>query len=201
MRLHRLYYACCTAAAGAVMACMGLLPLGCGGSGDLALLEQAWVYSEANNFDLAHFLARTYVLRHPQSAAAHYLLGRCYANRPVPELTRAKGEFDMAAFLIQDPRHLDVPDTEMTVDAFRATLHYETALVLVRTAVEARKAGIPPRATTGVLNTALEHVREGLHLAPHSDRLASLEQHLMDTLKHIRGNDSPSTPPVKQRFI
>jgi len=174
---------------------------GCAGPENTVWLQQAWEYAAADSLSQAYPLARNYALAHPDSPTAHFLLGRCYANLPKPELTRAKGEFDMAAFLLRDVSRMDLPDREQTLEEFQSAIHYETALVLVRIVAEAGKAGMSKQATSGILATALHHVREGMRLSPASQELIALEERLMATLESFGGGNVVPPPSSSRHFI
>ncbi len=183
-----------------LVCCILSAAFGCIGPKNTVWLQQAWEYAASDSFSQAYPLARNYALAHPDSPTAHFLLGRCYANLRIPELTRAKGEFDMAAFLIRDATRMDLPDKEQTTEEFQAAIHYETALVLARIVAEARKAGMSDQATSGILATALQHVREGICLSPASPKLIALEKRLIATLESL-GGDYVMPPPASSRYF
>lgn len=138
-------------------------------------LAEAWRLCELENFAAASPLLRDYLVRHPDHPVAHFLLGKCFANRTPVELTRAKGEFDMARYLLETGHYTGVPDASVTSNTFLADTHYETALVLLRTAMEAYKAGIAVQASVGILKTAVEHADKGLQVNPASPPLTELK--------------------------
>lgn len=160
-------------------------------AGDDEMLSQAWGHSEAKEFAAAFPLVRDYIARHPRNPAAHYLLGKCFVNRTPPELTRAKGEFDTARFLCESGDFSGVPGIDVPQEAFLAANHYETALTLLLTAIEANKAGITLRASLGILRTALDHTNRGLQMNPASSPLAELRSTLEDAIRQAAGNGTP----------
>lgn len=173
-----------------------MLGADCSRPPDTTPLLSAWEYCEAGEYPAAFPLLREHLLRHPRDAAAHYLLGKCFSNRTPPELTRAKGEFDTARHLFDTYGSLSVLETEMDAAAFQGALHYETALVLLRTVMEAQKAGISERASLGVLKTAAEHARKGLYFSPESPEIGDLLLHLENYVARIEGGDwNQLTPP------
>ena len=165
-------------------------------------LTRAWGHCESGEFAAAFPLLRDYLSSHPEDAAGHYLLGKCYSNRTPRELTRAKGEFDMARFLNEEGSRFEIPGVAMSREDFLAETHYETARVLLFTALEANKAGISPRASVGILRTALEHAHEGRKLNPASSRLAELNSVIEEAIQRASANEAfPGNSLPKTRYI
>lgn len=176
-------------ALGAALCCVLSLQ-GCGkDASERPPLTRAWGHCEAREFAAAFQLLHEYLVRNPEDPAGHYLLGKCFANRTPRELTRAKGEFDMARFLHENGVRFDIPGVDMPQKDYLAEIHFETAQVLLLTAMEAGKAGISPRASAGILRTALEHTREGLVLNPVSARLAELNTVIENAIRRASGMD------------
>jgi hypothetical protein len=165
---------------------------------DDAQLAEAWRLCKAENFAAASPLLRDYLVRHPDRPVAHFLLGKCFANRTPVELTRAKGEFDMARYLLETGHYTGVPGAAVTSDAFLADTHYETALVLLHTAMEAYKAGIAVQASVGILKTALEHADKGLQVNPASPPLTELKTTLERAINQATqySPQQPLSPPA-----
>lgn len=172
--------------AGCMQGCLSHSP-------DHAPLERAWDLCEALQYDAAFPMVREYLLRHPESAMGHYLLGKCYMARQQSELTLAKGEFDTARALFDQREDLEGLDARMTPDQFRAALHCDTALALLRTVYEAERQGIPMNRARPILRNALDHARQGLAYHPESSFLEELTAALSKLLAEL-GDKSP--PPV-----
>ena len=169
---------------------------GCGTAPDKELLWDAWQRCEALEYATAMPLVRGYLLRHPRDPVAHYLLGKCYFNYPEPELTLAKGQFDMARFLFDADGNLSVLEGVMSASEFQATLHCDTALALMRAVVEADKAGMPQHAALPVLRTALDHAKKGMYHNPESVFLRDLVFSLEVMMRQL---DEPELSPVPPR--
>ncbi len=169
---------------------------GCGTAPDKELLWDAWQRCEALEYATAMPLVRVYLLRHPRDPVAHYLLGKCYFNYPEPELTLAKGQFDMARFLFDADGNLSVLEGVMSASEFQATLHCDTALALMRAVVEADKAGMPQHAALPVLRTALDHAKKGMYHNPESVFLRDLVFSLEVMMRQL---DEPELSPVPPR--
>jgi len=165
---------------------------GCGTAPNKELLWDAWQRCEALEYATAMPLVRVYLLRHPRDPVAHYLLGKCYFNYPEPELTLAKGQFDMARFLFDADGNLSALEGVMSASEFQATLHCDTALALMRAVVEADKAGMPQHAALPVLKTAMDHARKGLYHNPDSSFLRELVFSLEIMVREL---DKPHAPP------
>ncbi len=165
-------------------------------------LTRAWGHCESREFTTTFPLLREFLLHNPDDAAGHYLLGKCYANRTPRELTRAKGEFDMAHFLHEQGDRFEIPGVAMSQEDFLAEIHYETAKVLLLTAMEANKAGLSPRASVGILRTALEHALEGRKLNPASSRLAELNTVIEEAIRRASVNEAiPEHSLPEDRYI
>lgn len=177
-------------------------PFGC--RGDIkndADLSEAWRLCKEENFIAAFPLLREYLTRNPDNPAAHFLLGKCFANRTPVELTRAKGEFDMARYLLGTGHYTGVPGESVTSDTFLSDAHYETALVLLRTAMEAHKAGIALQASLGILKTALEYADKGLQLTPSSPPLIELKATIERTIGRASEYQQGQPAPPMGNYI
>ncbi len=150
-------------------------------------LAQAWQYCAEKKFEAAVPLLRDYLGHYPRNPAAHFLLGKCFANRTPAEYTRAKGEFDMACFLYEAGDYAGVPDATATPESFLAEIHYETSQVLLRIVIEAQNDGIAAPATLNILNAALKHANEGLRLNPEFTALANLKSTLEKVIRSALG--------------
>lgn len=179
---------------GVAFFCIALSFLSCQGYHQRGMgLEEMWQLCDAKDYESALPLARDFVLRYPVHPVAHFLLGKCFANKDSPELTRAKGEFDMALSLLNVALETEQIELSITVENFKVEIHYETALVLFRTALEAYDAGIVMQASLDILRTALKELEEGLHYAPDSDRLIELKEVLE---RMIRQATTPQSLPL-----
>ena len=158
-------------------------------------LTRAWGHCEAREFAKAFQLLREHLVNNPNDPAGHYLLGKCFVNRSPRELTRAKGEFDMARFLHESGFVFEIPGVDMSQPQYLAETHSETAQVLLLTAIEAGKAGISPRASVGILRTALDHAQKGLELHPASGRLAELSTVIQGAIRGASSTDAFPAPP------
>lgn len=158
-----------------------------------ASIRRAWDLSEALQYDAAFPIVREHLLRYPHSAVGHYLLGKYYMAREEPELTLAKGEFDTARAFFEARENLEGLEEIMTPDQFRATLHCDTALVLLRTVYEADRQGIPMNRAAPILQTALDHARQGLAYNPQSSFLQELTATLTRLLAELGEMPQPRT--------
>ncbi len=156
------------------------------------VLREAWRLCESLEYSEAMPLVRHYLLRYPRDPVAHYLLGKCYLNYPEPELTLAKGQYDMARHLFDADGDLSVLEGVMSASEFQATLHCDTALALMRAVVEADKAGMSQRAARSVLKTALDHARKGLY---HNSGSSFLQELVVSLELMVRELDEQYTPP------
>jgi hypothetical protein len=168
-----------------------------------ALLIQAWDQCESLKYEEAEPLVRSCLRHRPRNAVAHYLLGKCYASLETPELTLAKGQFDMARYLFDNHGDLAGLTDRMTPSEFQATLHCDTALILMRTVVAADQDGMPLKASLPVLRTALDHARKGLYFNPDSEFLQALTYSLDRMIGEAEPDtpESPAEPPAKERFL
>jgi len=167
------------------------------------VLLNAWRLCEKLSYTEAYPLVLESLQAAPGNAVAHYLLGRCFFTQSPPQLTRAKGEYDLALQLLDKNGDLSVLAGKMSEEEFRATLHCDTALALLQTVVEAEKAGMPPRTAVGVMKTALFHVNEGLRFNPASSFLQELSQtlrHLVDVMNES-GTFQEAEPEAPHYFI
>jgi tetratricopeptide (TPR) repeat protein len=130
----------------ALMLSSMLLMSACRNRVDDSDLVNAWTLCEALEYEEAFPIVREYLFLHPDNSVAHYLLGKCYQQRENPALTLAKGELDMALFLFDRDGDLSVLSEAMTGSEYRATLHCDIVLVLLRTIIEAEEQGMPPNA-------------------------------------------------------
>lgn len=141
---------------------------------------------------------REYLLQYPDNSVAHYLLGKCYQQREDAALTLAKGELDMALFLFDRDGDLSVLSEAMTASEYRATLHCDIVLVLLRTIIEAEEQGMSPDAGIPVLRVALEHARKAAYFNPDSVFILDLTQTL-ETMIAAAENPPRSIVPEPPR--
>ena len=159
------------------------------------MLVEAWKYCEALEYKTAFPLVRAYLLSHPRNAVAHYLLGKCYQQQGKPALTLAKGQFDMARFLFDADGDMSILAELMRPSEFQATLHCDTALVLLRTVIEAEDAGMPQNASIPVLRVARDHARKAAYFSPDSFFISDLAQTLDAMLEMVAPPEEPEERP------
>jgi hypothetical protein len=151
---------------------------GCRQEAGPEVLQQAWKLAAARQVNDALPLVKDYLARHPGDAAGHYVMGRCYLNRPDANTTLAKGEFETALYCFEKNRDLNVLAPGMTADQFQSALHREIALALMRALYEGDSQGVPGQLMYPVLDEALRQVREGLRFDPASGFLQDMERSL-----------------------
>lgn len=171
-----------------------LLP-GCRAAPDKNTLIDAWQLCENLEYAAAMPLVRAFLLQNPRDPVAHYLLGKCYQNSEESQLTLAKGEFDMALNLFDAEGDLSILEGIMTAAEFQATLHCDTALVLLRSVLEAEKAGLPQYASLPALRSALDHAQKGLYFNPKSEFLQELVLSLEFMVRRVEEDRVPSPLP------
>ena len=165
---------------------------GCGKRPDDSLVSQAFELSEQRRVNEAIPLIKKYLQTHPDDAVAHYIYGKCWLHRTDAFTTLAKGEFETALALFERNKDLGIFRDKMTPNFFRASLHRDTALALLRAVYEAEGVGVMPPMMMKVLNLAAEHVRKGLLYDPGDAFLMEMKQ----TLESLRqGAPLPPSPP------
>ena len=170
----------------------------CQGTIDDSDLVIAYTLCEKLEYEKAFPIVREYLLRYPDNSVAHYLLGKCYQQREDAALTLAKGELDMALFLFDRDGDLSVLSEAMTASEYRATLHCDIVLVLLRTIIEAEEQGMPPNAGIPILRIALEHARKAAYFNPDSVFILDLTQTL-ETMIAAAENPPKSIVPESPR--
>lgn len=186
-----------------VLACVVLAAAGCDRRSDDAMLVDAFMLCEALEYEAALPLIREYLMRNPRNAVGHYLLGKYYQHRDEPALTLAKGQLDMARNLFDTYGDLSILADVMTPSEFQATLHCDTALVLLRTAVEATEQNIPREATMPVLRKARDHARKARYFNPDSSFIADLAETLEEMVSdadRLPPDEEVPPPPPPGRF-
>lgn len=187
-RLHR---------TGMALAITGLLAAaltGCRREAGPEDLRQAWKLAAARQFDEALPLVKAYLGWHPENAAAHYVLGKCFLHQKEVNTTLAKGEFETAQLYFKKNPDLGVLAPEMTAALFQSALHRDIALALMRALYEGNGHGIPENMMFPVLDQALQHTREGLRFDPSSKFLQDMERSL-DALRQGRPSPTPLPDP------
>lgn len=144
--------------------------------------ETAWAACAAGECAAQEETAREWLVRHPDSVAGHYLLGKSHLHRADANTTIAKGEFEMALELLEEGAALDIPDGLIPEKDMRAALHRDIALALMRALYDGA-ALVPPAVAIPVARRALWHVREGLKYSPASAYLREMEMALLDILR------------------
>ncbi len=183
-----------------VLLCVALAASGCNRQSNEAMLVDAFMLCEALEYEAALPLIRESLMRNPRNAVGHYLLGKYYQHREEPALTLAKGQFDTARNLYDTYGDLSILADVMTPAEFQATLHCDTALVLLRTVVEATEQGMPRDATMPVLRTARDHGRKARYFNPDSsfisDLAETLEEMVSDAETLAPREEEPPPPPL-----
>jgi tetratricopeptide (TPR) repeat protein len=182
----------------ALMLSSMLLMSACRNRVDDSDLVNAWTLCEALEYEEAFPIVREYLFLHPDNSVAHYLLGKCYQQRENPALTLAKGELDMALFLFDRDGDLSVLSEAMTGSEYRATLHCDIVLVLLRTIIEAEEQGMPPNAGIPILRIALEHARKAAYFNPESAFILDLTQTLESMLDAAESSPKSMIPDIPQ---
>lgn len=151
---------------------------GCGDNGG-ADMETAWQLVTDRNFDGALPLVKARLERHPGDPAAHYLLGKCHLHRQNANTTIALGEFETALMFFELPGGTVCLGGRMDPAAFRAAVHRDAGLSLMRALYEAADRGLPPSLMGTVIERALAHVNRGLESAPEDEYLREMRETLL----------------------
>ncbi len=175
----------------AVALCMAVAVSGCTRAPDDMMLKEAFLLCEDLQYEAALPLIRAYLTQNPRSTVGHYLLGKYYQHRDEPALTLAKGQFDMARHLFDVDGDLSILEEVMTAREYQATLHCDSALVLLRTTIEAEEAGVPQQAALPILRAARDHARKARYFNPQSAFIVDLA----NTLETMVDAISEPTPP------
>ncbi len=176
----------------AVTAVLAAALAGCRREAGPEVLQQAWKHAVERRVGEALPLAKDYLAGHPEDAAAHYVLGKCYLHRPDVNTTLAKGEFETALHYFGKTKNLGILAPEMTAELFQSALHRDIALALMRAIYEGGSRGLPGPVMYPVLDQALKHVHEGLRFDPSSGFLQEMSRSLEELRK---GRPSPAPPP------
>lgn len=152
---------------------------GCGGDDGDRDMDAAWQLVMARDFDGALPLVKTRLERHPGDPAAHYLLGKCHLHRQNANTTIALGEFETALLFFDLPEGPELLGGRMEPDAFRAAVHRDAGLSLMRALYEAADRGLPPSLMGTVIERALAHVNRGLESAPEDEYLREMRETLL----------------------
>lgn len=174
--------------------CMFFMIFGCTKKPDNNTLLKSWKLCEALEYQEAFPKIRDYLLYHPRSSVAHYLLGKCYQQQSNPALTLAKGELDMARNLFDTDGDLSILADTMTASQFQSTLHCDTVLVLLRTIIDAEEEGVPENMSTSLLKIAIEHARKAAYFNPKSVFISELTNTLEEMMSARISKKRPKYP-------
>ncbi len=187
-----------------IVVCVAVLISSCTENTSDAILLEAYKRCEALEYDSALPLIRQGLMRRPRDPVGHYLLGKYYQHRENPALTLAKGQFDMARYLFDADGDISILAGIMTPSEFQATLHCDTALVLLRTVIQAQEDGLPTAVSIPVLRVASEHARKARYFNADSpfilDLANTLEQMLEDVTGQTQRDERPTLPPSSGRW-
>ncbi len=165
-----------------------------GADRDTEALRSAWALLAGRNPDAALTAVKGFLQRHPESAAGHFLFGKCHLHRSNANTTIALGEFETALALHGASPEAGFPEAGFASGAsFAAALHRDAALSLMRAFYDASGSGVPVSLTVTALQRALDHVRKGLENAPE-------DAYLREMLATLEGLRSP-VPPEMGREI
>jgi len=142
-----------------------------------ALAAAVWTQGQENRWGEAMPQAKACVLARPDDAGAHYLLAKCYLNRPDPHLNQAEGELRFALALFERTGSPGLVE-DLVEGSFEAALHRDLALTCLRWAREGIRLRLPPDAILAKLRESRDHVGRGLAIDPQNKFLNELKEEL-----------------------
>ncbi len=159
-----------------------------------ALLEQADAILSANRPAEALPLAKEYLLRHPDDASAHYLLGACYRAVSPPQLTLADGELETALACFERTGRRGALKRFDNDRDFQLFAHRGRALVAFAWLHRAMDRGVRREYLVKLAGQCLAHVDAGLRLDPKHAELQEMKETLEVLLKKRPPESRPAPP-------
>jgi len=157
------------------------------------LLEQADAFFSEGRADEALLLAKQYLCDYPEDASAHYLLGACYRAVTPPWLTLAEGELGTALACFRRTGRRGALSRFDSDHDFELAVHRGRALIGIAWLREAMDRGLRGQYLAKLAGQCLEHVREGLRLAPGHPELREM-QVMLETFVEERPPPRPALP-------